>query len=67
MTARESAKKHCPAPRINGNTDRLVTRGIKQEFDAFVDQSESVTPVIALTILSKLFNVDLNPKKDQQT
>jgi hypothetical protein len=57
----------CTAPRINVNTDRLVTRGIRQEFDSFVGQNESVTPVVALTIISQLFNVDLNPKKDQQT
>lgn len=32
-----------------------------------MDSQEEVTPIIALTVLSQLFNVDLNPKKDQQT
>lgn len=67
MTARESAKKSCMAPRINNNTEKLVVRGIKQEFDSFVGTQQEVTPIVALTILSQLFNVDLNPKKDQPT
>jgi len=32
-----------------------------------VSNQQEVTPIVALTILSQLFNVDLNPKKDQQT
>jgi hypothetical protein len=50
-------------PNINKNTNELV---IKKIFNEFIDlvTEEEVTPMVAITILSQIFNIDLNPSKN---
>ena len=49
-------------PQINSNTNNLVIKKIYSEFTAKV-QEEVVSPLLAITVLSEIFNVDLNPNK----
>lgn len=39
---------------------------IRQEFDQSTKNCQNTSPILALAILSQIFNVDLNPKKDSQ-
>lgn len=54
-------------PHVNNNTTKLVLKAIRHEFEQFTSDNETLAPIVALTILSQLFNVDLNPKKDCHT
>lgn len=64
ITARESAKKRDIIPRVNHNTDKIVLKVIRHEFEEFTKSCQGISPIMALSILSQIFNIDLNPKKD---
>lgn len=52
------------SPKINKNTNVLVLRKILSEFAELVTD-EDINPLVALSILQEIFNVDLNPNKNQ--
>lgn len=52
-------------PQINSNTNNLVIKKIYSEFTEKV-QKEVVSPLLAITVLSEIFNVDLNPNKSPE-
>jgi hypothetical protein len=52
-------------PQINSNTNNLVIKKIYSEFTEKV-QEEVVSPLLAITVLSEIFNVDLNPNKSPE-
>jgi hypothetical protein len=51
------------SPKINKNTNLLVLKKINSEFSELVTD-EDINPLIALSILEEIFNVDLNPNKN---
>lgn len=64
MNFQELLKKEF-TPQINSNTNDLVIRKIYNEFVAKIKQ-ETISPLLAITVLSQIFNVDLNPNKSPQ-
>jgi hypothetical protein len=64
MNFEELLKKEF-TPQINSNTNNLVIKKIYSEFTAKV-QEEVVSPLLAITVLSEIFNVDLNPNKSPE-
>lgn len=50
------------SPKINSNTNNLVRKKILSEFTELVTDDE-MNPLVALSILEEIFNVDLNPNK----
>jgi hypothetical protein len=52
-------------PQINSNTNNLVIKKIYSEFTEKV-QEEVISPLLAITVLSEIFNVDLNPNKSPE-
>lgn len=51
------------SPKINRNTNTLVLKKINSEFKELATDEE-INPLIALSILEEIFNVDLNPNKN---
>lgn len=51
------------SPKINKNTNALVLKKINAEIDELITD-EDINPLIALSILEEIFNVDLNPNKN---
>lgn len=51
------------SPKINKNTNALVLKKIHAEIDQLITE-EDINPLIALSILEEIFNVDLNPNKN---
>jgi hypothetical protein len=50
------------SPKINSNTNNLVRKKILSEFTELVTDDE-INPLVAISILEEIFNVDLNPNK----
>ncbi len=51
------------SPKINSNTNNLVRKKILSEFTELVTDDE-MNPLVAISILEEIFNVDLNPNKN---
>ncbi len=51
------------SPKINKNTNILVLKKINAEFDQLITDQE-INPLIALSVLEEIFNIDLNPNKN---
>lgn len=51
------------SPKINRNTNALVLRKINTEFGELVTDDD-INPLVALSVLEEIFNVDLNPNKN---
>jgi hypothetical protein len=50
------------SPKINRNTNALVLRRISSEFGELVAEEEpELNPLVALSVLEEIFNVNLNP------
>jgi hypothetical protein len=54
------------SPKINKNTNALVLKRINTEFNELVTD-EDINPLIALSVLEEIFNVDLNPNKNSSS
>lgn len=53
------------SPKINKNTNALVLKKINTELNDLITD-EDINPIIALSVLEEIFNVDLNPNKNSQ-
>lgn len=65
----ESSRRQIDAmmsPKINRNTNALVLRKIQGELAELLGDEEELNPLIALSVLEEVFNVDLNPNKSAQ-
>jgi hypothetical protein len=51
------------SPKINRNTNALVLKKINTEFGELVTDDD-INPLVALSVLEEIFNVDLNPNKN---
>lgn len=51
------------SPKINKNTNLLVLKKINTQFDELITDEE-INPLIALSVLEQIFNIDLNPNKN---
>lgn len=51
------------SPKINKNTNILVLKKINSQFDELITDQE-INPLIALSVLEEIFNIDLNPNKN---
>ena len=51
----------------NHNTNKLVCKKIRTEFMELIEGEESglISPILAITVISEIFNIDLNPNKDE--
>ena len=51
------------SPKINKNTNILVLNKINSYFYQLITDQE-INPLIALSVLEEIFNIDLNPNKN---